>query len=182
MLDRTIRMRRPDLKDLPPIELPEGYSLRTAWPGFEETWVRIARAAFGEEDGWTVEKFREQLSSKQQFDLDGQFFVFSGDEPVAMAFAWLDEPDEKVWGRVHWVAVVPEHRGNGLGRAVVLAVMHYLAQRGFPKVFLDTQGYRQPAIRLYLSLGFRPAPRDEEEEKVWEQVMQEIRRRESSPR
>lgn len=174
MLDRTIRMKRPDLQNLPPVELPEGYVLKTAWPGFEHTWAKIIRAAFGEREGWTVEKFRESFSSRPQFEMQGMFFACYDNEAVGTAFAWLDEPDEKVWGRVHWVAVVPEHQGKGVGRALVLAVMHHLAGRGLTKVFLDTQGYRQRAIRLYTALRFRPAPRDQEEEKIWERVMQDI--------
>jgi len=42
------------------------------------------------------------------------------------------------------------------------------------KVFLDTQGYRRRAIRLYMDLGFRPAPRDREEEKIWEHVTRDL--------
>ncbi len=101
VLDRTIRMKRPDLQDLPPVELPAGYVLKTAWPGFERTWVKIIRAAFGESEGWTVEKFRESFSSHPQFIMDGVFFACREDEPVGTAFAWLDEPDEcTIWQAV----------------------------------------------------------------------------------
>ena len=70
-------------------------------------------------------------------------------------------------GRVHFVGALPAERGKGLGRAVVVAIMHYFADRGFQKVMLGTQGYRKPAVQLYLSLGFQPWPHDEEEARIW---------------
>jgi mycothiol synthase len=174
MLDRTIRMDGPPLTDIPEPQLPPGYELRAGAENLAETWVRAINAAFGDKDPWTVERFEASFANQPQFDPEGFFFVWHGDEPVATAFAWRDAPEEDTWGRVHWVGVTPEHRGKGLARAVVTAVMRHHAARGMKRVFLETQGFRQPAIRLYLSLGFRPAPRNEEEEAIWERVMGEV--------
>ncbi len=171
MQEHSIRMIRPHLNDLPALVVPEGYSLRTAWPGYEETWVQIINAAFAGTDDWTVEQCREKFTSRPQFDPAGMFFACAGEVPVGTAFAWRDEPGERVWGRVHWVGVVPQHQGQGLGRALVTAVLHYLARHEFPKAFLDTENFRVPAIRLYLSLGFEPYPRDKQEEAVWQDIM-----------
>jgi mycothiol synthase len=69
---------------------------------------------------------------------------------------------------VHYVAALPEERGKGLGRAVVVAALHYFRDRGFERVMLGTQGYRTAAVQLYLSLGFHPWPHTDEEREIWE--------------
>ncbi|MFQ5810973.1 MAG: GNAT family N-acetyltransferase [Armatimonadota bacterium] len=171
-----VRMDRPHLEGLPTVRLPEGYRLETARDGFEPTWAHVVNAAFLNEEH-TAEKCREQFSSKKRFDPKGMFFVVTPEgEPVATAFAWRDTPEEQECGRVHWVATVPGQQGKGLGRAVTLAVLHYLKEHGFARAFLETQPYRLPAIRLYLSLGLQPTPKDAEHEECWREVMQEIRR------
>ena len=171
-----VRMNRPHLEGLPTVRLPEGYRLETASEGFEPTWAGIVNAAF-ENEGWTADKCREQFSTKARFEPEGMFFAVTPDgEPVATAFAWRDTAEECECGRVHWVATVPQEQGKGLGRAVTVAVLHYLKQHGFSRAFLETQPYRLPAIRLYLSLGFQPTPKDAEHEACWREVMEEVRR------
>lgn len=154
MAEENITMLRDDLKDLPEITLPEGYILTTFRPGDEERWVALMREVFPESD-WTLEKFQEEFGSKVQFDPEGLFFIVKDGEYVASALGWRDTPEEKVVGRVHWVGVRSDQRGKGLGKAVVLAVLHYLKRKGFKKAILDTQTYRPIAINLYKSLGFR---------------------------
>ena len=169
-----IRMDRPNLEGLPSVRLPEGYRLETASGDFEPTWARVVNAAFLN-DKHTAEKCRKQFSSRARFDPEGMFFVLTPDgEPVATAFAWIDTPDETECGRVHWVATVPGQQGKGLGRAVTLAVLHYLREHGFTRAFLETQPYRLPAIRLYLSLGLEPTPKNAEHEECWRQIMEKI--------
>jgi len=168
-------MDRPDLEGLPTVRLPEGYGLESAGEGFEPTWARIINAAFLN-DRWTAEKCRERFSNRARFDREGMFFAVSPEgEAVATAFAWRDTPDERECGRVHWVAAVPEQQGKGLGRAMTVAVLHYFKAHGFARAFLDTESYRLPAIRLYLSLGFRPMPKDKEHEECWREIMSKIR-------
>lgn len=150
----NIVMMKEDLEDLGTIVLPEGYELKTFVPGDEEEWVKLMRDVFPESD-WTVEKFVEVFASQPQFDPEGLFFIVKGGEYVATALGWFDEVDKRDIGRVHWVGVKKEHRGQGLGKAVVLAVLHYLKGKGARKAVLDTQEYRKPAIKLYESLGFK---------------------------
>jgi mycothiol synthase len=164
----NIMMLRPDLADLPAVTLPEGYRLLSAadLPDPAPAWVQVINASFGDQD-WTVESVTRDFISQPQYDPQGVFFVAHGEELVATAFAWRDTPDEAQQGRVHYVGTCAEHRARGLGRAVVLAVMHYFAQRAFARVMLETQAFRAPAIRCYQGLGFAPFPRNAEEEAEW---------------
>lgn len=52
------------------------------------------------------------------------------------------------------VAVRPEHRGKGYGRALVAAAVAHGREAGASTAILEVRRSNQPAQRLYLSLGF----------------------------
>lgn len=55
------------------------------------------------------------------------------------------------------IAVAPAHRGSGRGRALVLALLHWGAAAGAHSAYLQVRAGNAVALRLYESLGFRPA-------------------------
>ncbi len=55
------------------------------------------------------------------------------------------------------VMVAPDHRGQGFGRAVLLATVRALRERGEPTVVLNVTAGNAPAVHLYESLGFVPS-------------------------
>ena len=56
------------------------------------------------------------------------------------------------------LAVVPESRGLGIGRALCRAAIAEVKKLGGSRVFLESNTVLKPAIRLYRSLGFREIP------------------------
>ncbi|MDB4733601.1 GNAT family N-acetyltransferase [Planctomicrobium sp.] len=58
-------------------------------------------------------------------------------------------------GAIQNVGVIPEHRGFGLGRALVLKNLHAYRSCGLVRVYLDVSAENQGAIALYRSLGFK---------------------------
>lgn len=156
---RQLRMWRPHLDDLPPIGAPDGYALRTFQPGDERAWGEVMEAEGGIGREWTVEKVRERMVTRPQFEAEGMFFATSHAEagrPVASATAWQREGYDAGLGNVHMVCALTEHRGRGLGRLVTLAVLHRLKARGFTSADLTTDDFRLSAIKTYLGLGFLP--------------------------
>lgn len=55
------------------------------------------------------------------------------------------------------VVVAPEHRGQGLGRALVQGLVRWAAAQGALRVDLQVRGGNTVAEQLYASLGFVPA-------------------------
>lgn len=58
-------------------------------------------------------------------------------------------------GSIQNVGVVPEHRGLGLGRALVLQSLHGFRMARRQRVVLEVTANNRPAVELYLSIGFR---------------------------
>jgi ribosomal protein S18 acetylase RimI-like enzyme len=70
-----------------------------------------------------------------------------------LATAMVGHDGHRGW--VYYVAVTPVARGRGLGRAIMQACEHWLAQRGVPKLNLMVRGDNAAAIAFYASLGYR---------------------------
>ena len=58
-------------------------------------------------------------------------------------------------GSVQNIGVVPEHRGLGLGRALVLKSLEGFQRARLKRVVLEVTANNRPAVELYRSLGFR---------------------------
>ena len=58
-------------------------------------------------------------------------------------------------GAIQNVGVVPEFRGLGLGRALVLRSLHGFRVAGYRRVWLEVTAENAAAVRLYRGLGFR---------------------------
>ncbi len=61
-------------------------------------------------------------------------------------------------GYLQRLAVHPDHRRQGLGRALGLDGLRWLRRRGVSEAVVNTQLGNEPALALYLSLGFREEP------------------------
>lgn len=53
---------------------------------------------------------------------------------------------------------VPKARCRGVGRALVMALVHEARKQGYTRMLLDTLGHMHSAIRLYESCGFTRVP------------------------
>lgn len=77
------------------------------------------------------------------------------------------------WGRVHWMAMLPEFQGRGLGKALMTTICRRLRDLGHERAYLHTSAARRPAIRLYLNFGFEPIIRKAEEKSAWQEILGE---------
>ncbi len=58
-------------------------------------------------------------------------------------------------GAVQNVGVIPEHRGQGLGRALVLCALAGFRSLGLQRVYLEVTAENKQAVSLYQSIGFQ---------------------------
>ncbi len=168
-MPRQLRMVRPDLKDLPDIDLPKGYNLRSYCKGDALHWANIITDSFGGK-ARTAQDTRREIIDRDVFDPNGLFFVTYNDIPVGTACSWRQSVHETQVGYVHMVGVLGEHTGKKLGRWVSLAVLHFFQDNGFICAMLDTDDFRFPAIKTYLNLGFLPVYVDNTQSERWENI------------
>jgi ribosomal protein S18 acetylase RimI-like enzyme len=90
---------------------------------------------------------------------DGCFFVTWDDAIVGCFMAWREVDAGPRRGRLHWLAVDPEHRRRGIAKYLTVAVLRHLKEKGLDSIFLDT-GYNLPvAMAMYDKMGFVVTPR-----------------------
>jgi mycothiol synthase len=148
------QLRRSLTEPLPPVELPAGTTLRTFRVGQdEEPWLRVNGRAFAkhpEQGAWTRRdiELREQ---EEWFDADG-FFIADRDGGMA-GFHWTKVHPGGL-GEVYVVGVDPDAHGGGLGRALTVAGLRYLRERGLTDVMLYVDEDNTAATRMYQKLGF----------------------------
>ena len=171
---RQLRMVRPNLDNLPKLELPEGYGLRSYQEGDDVHWANIISDSFGGRER-TAEDTRNEITGRDVFVPDGLYFVTHQDIPVGTACAWRQSVDETDVGYVHMVGALGEHTGHKLGKWVSLAVLYYFRDNGFSCSMLDTDDFRIPAIKTYLNLGFVPVYVDDTQPERWVEILNKLK-------
>ena len=173
-------MRRPHLRELPPVALPPEYEVRCyGSPEDETAWDRIIGDAFGMAAGGM---FARSMRPDPAFRPERVFFVCRGAEAVATASAWFVERYGPAAGYLHYVGVMTAHAGRGLGLAASVAALHRLAAEGRTSAVLQTDDFRLPAIKQYLRLGFEPLLVDENQRARWPDIFSRLDRDDLTPR
>jgi GNAT superfamily N-acetyltransferase len=65
---------------------------------------------------------------------------------------WFREAERGLW--LYWIMIVPERRGQGLGREAMGIVDEEARSRGFAGIELNVFGGNETARSLYRSLGY----------------------------
>lgn len=102
--------------------------------------------------------------------VDAVFVIEKNGGLLATASARLDPVSFPGEGYVHWVGTARPARNQGLGRAVIVAVLRRFEQLGLKSAVLETDDERISAIRLYMDLGFQPVLRHETDAERWTKV------------
>jgi len=152
-------MARP-LINLPEPVLPAGLRFRTFRPGQDEAaWLRLNASAFAdhpEQGSLTVDDLAQRMS-EPWFDPGG--FLLAEGESGLVGFHWTKEHGQGL-GEVYVLGVDPEAGGRGLGRALLLAGLRSLADRGNRLVELYVEADHARGVALYTGHGFAVASRD----------------------
>lgn len=136
--------------------IPAGYSIRTFVPGDDDAdWLELNATAFADhpEQGQLTQADLDARKAEDWFDPAG-FFIAEDEKGVPVGFHWTKTPVGSAAGEVYAVGVHPETQGTGLGKALTVHGMNYLAASGLEKIVLYVDDENRPAVNLYTSLGF----------------------------
>lgn len=165
-------MIRPHLEEIPQFGFPAGYRLRTFTDPDIREWVHIHELA-DRFNNVTLDTFYNEFGADMAALKARSFYLDTCDgTTIGTATAWYNPTFEgEDYGRVHWVAIIPEAQGKGLSKPLLTAVMNCL-RAYHRKAYLVTSSARLAAIRLYLEFGFLPYINPEFPREGWLAVKQ----------
>ena len=143
----------------PPV-IKTGYTIRHFREGDEKTWAKVQNTIF--DSSSTPKDFWQQgflgVNKHADFDESGFFFPEKDGEAVGICAGLILHDRVKINGTfpggIGWTGVIEAHRGSGLGRALMVSSLNYLADKGIAMTEVGTQFYRTTAVNLYEGLGF----------------------------
>lgn len=169
-MDNVVLMYSKTLRPFAAV-LPSGFSIRN----FEDpqsdriSWALIETAAREFDD---VEKALKKFDQWTEEDWDRlrekMFFVVDDEtgNPVGTITAWSGELDGQDLGRLHWLAVLPEYEGKGLGKSLVSKAIDEMLEN-HESAYLKTQTHNVHAIGIYYKAGFSSYQRGLEDKSKW---------------
>ncbi|MGM9904214.1 MAG: GNAT family N-acetyltransferase [Enterococcus sp.] len=162
MLDKSVPyaeiwMSRPLDLSLPSYTLDTNYHFEMYRPGAEQDWACIETAVGEFESVGEAMDYFEKTFTPYPEELNKRMFfvVDQNNERVATCTAWEKTRHGKKYPVFHWLAVKPEHQGKGIAKSLTIEVLRCFQKiANYGPVFLSTQTWSYPAVRLYQNLGF----------------------------
>lgn len=156
-LTRRLLRLEVDLGALAPVEVPAPYRFDTAGDDDVDAIVAVNNRAFAwheDQGSWTAAELRERLREKW-VDRSGFVVAREGDRIAGFCWTKLHGGGRPV-GEIYVICTDPSDAGRGLGRALTLAGLTYLASSvGTGMLYVDDGNL--PARRVYRRLGFHLA-------------------------
>lgn len=121
-------------------------TLRAATPADLNAIFAIEHAVFDRE-AWSIDMMRDELTADHR-----HYLVLMNDQGAIKGYGGLLAIGED--GDIQTIALDPEVRGAGHGRAMMDALLDEADARGVRKVFLEVRADNPVARSLYASLGF----------------------------
>ena len=174
MESHGITMVRPHMNDILQVPLPDGYAMRHYETGDGELWARI-----NDEADWlnnvTYAWFRKDYGHDEAALRKRVFFLRGPDgrDVGTISAWWSDDHIGPGWGRIHWVAILPECQGRKLCKPMMTYAMNKLAE-WHERSFLDTSTARVVAVKIYLDFGFLPGIVTEADLERWRYVAEHL--------
>ena len=140
----------------PQMALPAGYEFRSYRAGDEHAFYPLL-----EQEGWpmTDAYWQEYLERVLPHGLCMLWHTASN-AAVGTAGAIHNPRGGRYYfpfgGELAYLIVHPDHRGHGLGMVLSNRVVRHLLSVGYEQIWVGVQGFRLPAIKSYLKLGFVP--------------------------
>jgi mycothiol synthase len=143
---------------LPPkvnAEFPESVRIRPFEVGRDEdAWLDLNNRAFEhhpEQGAWD----RETLERRMTFDwFDPSDILLAVDDAGLAGSNWTKLDHEERTGEIYIIAVDPSRHGSGLGKALTVAGLEHMAERGMRDSTLYVDASNDKAVAMYRSIGF----------------------------
>ena len=134
---------------------PSGIRLRAFEPGRDDdAWLELNNEAFHhhpEQGAWDADTLRRRMN-EPWFDPEDLLLV--EDEGGLAGSNWTKLDPKRGFGEIYVIAVDTKHQGSGLGRALSLAGLRHMAERGMHTGSLYVDAANDAALGMYRRIGF----------------------------
>ena len=133
----------------------DGVTIAPFRDGDEAEWVELNARIFEshpEQGRLTVDDLRARQA--EPWYEAGDFLVARDAHGRIVGYDWVKAEPDAADGEIYVLGVDPVHAGKGTGKALLLAGLERLAQRGRTTATVSVEGDDPSAVRLYHQLGF----------------------------
>ena len=123
-----------------------------------EAWLDLNNkifAAHPDQGNWAMEDLDNRMT-EPWFDADG--FFLATENGVIEGFVWTKIHQDLIHqdpvGELYVVGTHPDHAGKGIARALSVAAINYLVNKGLKHAILYVDADNEKGLKLYDSLGF----------------------------
>lgn len=156
VVGQTIRMARNNMENLPTVQVPEGFTIRSLQELGEgpELYVETANRLGAADPNYSLIRLEELQATMDggRWEPEGILFMLDPLGRIIEVIRGSGSGSGK--GYLHEIRLEPAYRGRGLGIAILAAALAYLKDTGVGRVELDTAGTNTPAHHLALRAGF----------------------------
>ncbi|HEU5483544.1 MAG TPA: mycothiol synthase [Microlunatus sp.] len=158
---------RPLSGELPPVDPPDGITIRSFRPGQdEEAWLAVNARAFAShpEQGSITRSDLEERMAEPWFDPAGLLLAVRADTAATgdagdtgdtvLGFHWTKREPGSDTGEVYVLGVDPDAGVRGLGTPLLGAGLRHLRDGGASQVDLYVEADNERALSLYRRYGF----------------------------
>ena len=143
---------------------PTDALIQTFQPGLDrDEWLELNNKIFAhhpDQGNWAMADLENRMK-EPWFDPEGFFLAIENVEGCGkkiVGFCWTkihhDFTNKDPIGELYVLGVDPDAHGKGLGKALALAGLHYLASKGLKESMLYVDADNTQGRALYSSLGF----------------------------
>lgn len=149
-----------------------GLDIREYSDGLQDACISLLNSV-GSLDYWDSKRFYKDILSTVDSPERDIFPVFQKDSVIALTVLHRPGPRNSLHEVGH-VAVRPGFRGGKIASRLLLHILKEARERRIGQIFLETDSFRLAAIKTYLSVGFAPYIKSDNERKRWQKAMKEI--------
>jgi mycothiol synthase len=137
------------------VKLPDDVQIRAFEPGRdEEPWLDLNNRAFRhhpEQGAWDRETLDRRMKEPW---FDPEDLLLAVDDGGLVGSNWTKLDHDHGVGEIYVIAVDPSRHGSGLGKALSVAGLRHMADRGMREGSLYVDSANEPALKMYRGIGF----------------------------
>lgn len=137
--------------DLPPVQVPDGFTVRSARLSDAGGLAQARNASFGSD--WTAAAYRAGMMERPGYDPGREIVVEAPDGRIAaFTVAWVDARNRI--GHFEPVGTHRDFQRRGLARAAMAYALHGMRSEGITRATVNHNAENLAAKKLYEGLGF----------------------------